>query len=76
MQLLQFPLLPGRGVHESLHTHECNPYCGVRLIKRETGDIGTRTFLCQLRVRRFEHLLQRCLRRGICDPTPHLRPEA
>ena len=30
MQLLQFPLLAGRLVHESLHTHECDPYCGVR----------------------------------------------
>ena len=35
----------------------------------------SRTVPCHLRVRRFEHALQRCLRRGICDTTPRLRPE-
>ena len=40
MQLLQFPLLGGRGVHESLHTHECDAYCGVRRIEGEAGDTG------------------------------------
>ena len=38
MQLLQFPLLAGRGVHQSLHTHECD--CGVRRIEGEAGDTG------------------------------------
>ena len=45
-------------------------------MRAHVGKISvSRTLPCQLRVRRFEHALQRCLRRGICDPTPRLRPE-
>ena len=40
MQLLQFSLLAGRGFHQSLHTHECDAYSGVRRIEREAGDTG------------------------------------
>ena len=44
-------------------------------LKEKLATQVSRTLPCQLRVRRFEHALQRCLRRGICDPTPRLRPE-
>ena len=47
----------------------------LTVAKEKLATQVSRTLPCQLRVRRFEHALQRCLRRGICGPTPRLQPE-